>query len=213
VLLDSVVAAVDRLADERCTSRSGLVNQILAEYLSCPTPESRNRDIFSSMEKVFTGLDSFLFREQPSDSMVTIRSVLHYRYRPTVRYVLELYREPGPYLGELRITFRTQSSALLSLSEDFFRLWNALEVRSVAPLFPERIVPAAVEPGRYTRQLLCPGEEGGCSCEDLAQAIIGYIRALDAAMKEYFNGLNGEEDTERVIEADYRRRLKGRTVL
>lgn len=213
VLPESIVEAVDRLAGERRTSRSGLVNQILAEYLSCPTPESRNRDIFGCMEKLFSDLDSLLFQEQPSDSMIIVRSVLHYRYRPTARYALELYREPGPYLGELRVSFRTQSPALLGLSEDFFRFWDSLEECSVAPLFPGEKIPAAVGPGRYSRRLLCPGEESGYSCEEIAQAMLGYIRTLDSAMKEYFAGQDSGADTKRNIEADYRHRLKSRILL
>ena len=213
VLLDNVVDAVDQLACERSTSRSGLINQILAEYLSCPTPESRIRDIFDCMEKSFAALDNFQFREQPSDSMVSIRSALHYRYRPTARYSLELYREPEPYLGELKVSFRTQNSGLLELSEEFFRFWEDLEKRSVAPQFPEGKIPGSAEPGRFSRRLRCPKNESGCSCEKVAQAILNYIREFDSAMKEYFAGTDEAADTERTIEAEYWDRLKNFMVL
>ena len=212
VLLDSVVDAVDRLAGEQSTSRSGLINQILAEYLSCPTPERRNRDIFSCMEKLLNGLDSFLFQEQPSGSMVTIRSVLHYRYRPTARYVLELYREPGTYLGELRVSFRTQNRSLLELSEEFFQFWEALESGSISPLFPEGAVPASSGPGRYTRRMLCPDDESCPACEDVAQAVMDYIRSFDSAMRKYFDG-EGGANPEPEIEADYQKQLKHRVPL
>ncbi len=203
VLLDNVVDAVDQLACERSTSRSGLVNQILAEYLSCPTPESRIRDIFGRMEQLFAGIDSFQFREQPSENMVSLRSALHYRYRPTARYVLELYREPGPYLGELKVSFRTQSSGLLELSESFFRFWKSLEERGAASLFPGGEVSASAEPGRYLRRLRCPRNESDRSGEKIARAMLDYIRAFDSAMKEYFAGTEDAADTERRIEAEY----------
>ena len=213
VLLDNVVDAVDQLAYQRSTSRSGLVNQILAEYFSCPTPESRIRDIFDCMEKLFSGLDNFQFREQPSESMVSIRSALHYRYRPTARYALELYREPGPYLGELRVSFRTQNRDLLELSEDFFRFWETLEQRSVASLFPSGKIPDSAEPGRYSRRLRCPQDEDDRSCEKVAQAMLDYIRAFDSAMKEYFAGTDKDVDMECAIEAEYLDRLKNFTTL
>lgn len=59
VLLDDVVNAVDKMAYEKNTSRSNLINQILAEYLSCPTPEMRIKDIFDSVEGIIIGLDHF----------------------------------------------------------------------------------------------------------------------------------------------------------
>jgi predicted transcriptional regulator len=213
VLLDDVVDAVDKLAYERSTSRSSLINQILAEYLSCPTPENRIHNIFDCMEKMFSGLDNFQFHDQPSESMVSIRSALHYRYRPTVRYALELYREPGPYLGELRISFRTQNSELLELSEEFFRFWESLESRCIASLFQEGQIPCSAEPGRYSRRLRCPPSEEDRTCEKIAQAILSYIRAFDAAMKEYFAGTDNAADTGRNIETKYLEWLKNALIL
>jgi hypothetical protein len=211
VLMDEIVDAIDKLAYEQCTSRSGLINRILADYLSCPTPESRIRDIFSCMEEMFSGLDSFQFREQPSESMVTIRSALHYRYRPTVRYLLELYRETGEYLGELRISFRTQNRDLLELSEDFFRFWAQLENDACASLFPEGKIPCSIEPGRFTRRLLHPSGESSVTCESMAQTILDYIRLFDESMKEYF--ADGSADTKQHIINNYLKRLNRNDVL
>ena len=41
ILMDDVVAAVDRLAAQQGTSRSNLINQILAEHVCCTTPSSK----------------------------------------------------------------------------------------------------------------------------------------------------------------------------
>lgn len=213
VLLDDVVEAVDKLAYERSTSRSNLINQILAEYLCCPTPENRIRDIFGCMEKMFAGLENFQFRDQPSDSMISIRSALHYRYRPTVRYVLELYRKCEPYIGELRVSFRTQNEELLSLSEAFFRFWSKLESQWTAARFPGGEIPCTTEPGRYSRRLQCPRNEQDRTNERIAQAILVYIREFDSAMKQYFSGSDDLEDTERNIEEQYLDCLKKAIIL
>ncbi|MBQ1203294.1 MAG: ribbon-helix-helix protein, CopG family, partial [Loktanella sp.] len=45
VLSDDVVAQVDRLAYKAGTSRSAMINRILADYVSYVTPEQRLRDI------------------------------------------------------------------------------------------------------------------------------------------------------------------------
>ena len=46
ILMDDVVAAVDRLAAQQGTSRSNLINQILAEHVCCTTPEQQMRQVF-----------------------------------------------------------------------------------------------------------------------------------------------------------------------
>ena len=50
VLTDNVIRAVDAEAYRLGTNRSNLINQILAEHLSCVTPEMRMREIFDSAE-------------------------------------------------------------------------------------------------------------------------------------------------------------------
>ena len=52
VLMDDVVAAVDRLAYREGTSRSNMINRILAEYTQLSTPEQRMQDIFSAISAV-----------------------------------------------------------------------------------------------------------------------------------------------------------------
>ncbi len=213
VLLDELVDAVDKLAYERCTSRSNLVNQILAEYLSFSTPEDRIRDIFGDMEKLFADLDGFQFREQPSETMVSVRSALHYRYRPTVRYVLELYRRWEPYMGELRISVRTQNEDLLRLIRNYFQIWNTMENQWIGQYFPGGAVPCEIHPGRCTRRLRLPKGKESDSSRKIAQAILQYIRGFDSGMKTYFAGLEDPDETERRLEFDYRNHLKHSVIL
>ena len=90
VLMDEVVEAIDRMAYTRNTSRSNLINQILAEHVSYVTPEMRMRDIFSCLEQILSE-ECYQIQSQASDSMFSIRSPIRYKYRPTVRYSVELY--------------------------------------------------------------------------------------------------------------------------
>lgn len=213
VLLDEVVDAVDRLACKRSTSRSGLINQILADYLSCPTPEKRIRGIFSCMEKGFAGLDDFQFRDPPCGSVITVRSALHYRYRPTVRYTLELYRRCEPSIGELRVSMRTQSEPLLALSGAFFRFWSGMEDEWIGTCFPEDGIPCETEPARFSRRLQCPCEKENCTNEKIAEAILAYLREFDFQMKAYFAGAGNLDETERQLENQYGNYLKNAVIL
>ena len=56
VLQSDVVEAVDRLAYMRGTSRSALINQILAESVGYVTPERRMAEILETLSGQMTGL-------------------------------------------------------------------------------------------------------------------------------------------------------------
>lgn len=213
VLLDELVEEVDKLAYKRHTSRSSLINQILAEYLSFSTPESRIKDVFSDMEKLFSDLEGFRFRDQPSDTMISVCSALHYRYRPTVRYVLELYRRSEPYMGELRISVRTQNEDLLRLTYAYFQLWNKIENQWIGQYFPNGIVPCEILPGRCTRRLRLPKRKESEFPQKIAQAILDYICEFDAGMKTYFTELENPGEAERRLECSYREHLKHAAIL
>lgn len=182
VLSDDVIRAVDRAAYAMNTSRSNLINQILAEYVSYTTPEKRMKDIFDSLTAMIGGSQPFLIQSQGSDALLNIRSPLQVKYNPTIKYTVELFRDKDSGVGELRIMTRTQSGALLEQLRDFFLLFCQVETA-----FFQR---AGQQPPHYeidrgrlirTFALLHPG----CSNEEIGGAIGRYIKTVDGALKEY----------------------------
>ena len=126
VLSDDVIAEVDRAAYRSGLSRSAMVNRILAEAVSYVTPEKRMREIFSQAEALLTAGGVFQTLLQPSESMMSLRSSLAYKYNPNVRYSVEL--APGtPASGWLRVSLRSQNAALILYLGQFFRLWTKIE--------------------------------------------------------------------------------------
>lgn len=196
VLSDQVVEAVDRLAYARNTSRSALMNQILAEALSLSTPEQRMQSIFDRVEELVSG-DCFQILEQASNAMLSIRSALQLKYKPTVRYVVQLYPD-GEYLGELRVGFRTTSQSLLQAARGFCELWSSLEQEYLfsGPPGEGKIaqVPVTMEEGKWVRLLRRPDQPAEDAEEDAGRAIGCYIRAVDQVMKRYFAVLDQGSD-------------------
>jgi len=202
VLMDDVVEAIDRLAYAQNTSRSNLINQLLAEHVRFVTPEKRMRDIFSQIERMICGEDCFQVQAQPSEAMLAIRSALKYKYKPTAKYSVELYRNGGQSIGELRVSFRTQSRQLIDVLNRFFQLWVVLEEKHIGRFFPLGI-PYSIEDGRYSRRLALPREEENRSHEMLGNAIAGYIRMFDGVLKVYFAELDNMPVTIREMEKAY----------
>lgn len=133
VLADRVVDEVDRLAYRRGISRSALINEILAESLSLTTPEKRNSGIFEEIAALLYPGEIFRELAPPTRSVMSMRSALTYKYNPTVRYTVELFRDPSHVPGEeqgvLRVSVRSTSQALLADLHRFYRLWTGVERR------------------------------------------------------------------------------------
>ena len=90
MLSDDVVREVDLLAHKRGTNRSNLINQILAEYLGMTTPQRRINDVFQAIEEAVAPYGQLVPFFTPNDLTMSLKSSLEYKYRPTVKYVVEL---------------------------------------------------------------------------------------------------------------------------
>ena len=98
-LSDEVVHEVDALAHRMGTNRSALVNRILAEYVSVPTPERRWNDIFEAIEELMTPTRELVPFFSPGSSTMSLKSSLSYKYRPTVKYEVDLSNGDAQTMG------------------------------------------------------------------------------------------------------------------
>jgi len=186
MLSEDVVREIDNLAHRRGTNRSALVNQILAEYVNLTTPERRIGDIFRQIETLLSTDRELVPFVAPGASTMSLKSSLQYRYRPTVKYSVELYRNIDGALGELSVVFRTQSEELLAAMDRFFRLWKVIEDELIAGYLP-RPAEYALYAGRFTRTIALPVSRD-YSTNDIAGAISAYVRLFDRLMKGYLAG-------------------------
>lgn len=206
VLMDDVIKAVDEQAYRLGTSRSNLINQILAEHLSCVTPEMRMREIFAQMTELMNS--SFRIQEQRSPSLMTVKTALEYKYRPTINYKVELERSPQQYLGTLRVSIRTQSAALIDMFHSFFAYRAKLE-NSYLSRLGITSYSCEIGDGSFSRRLINTGALTG---EQAGEAIGEYIKDLDHAVKTYFAAPETFGESAPILEKDYRT-LLGRYII
>ncbi len=181
-LLDDVVRGIDRVAYLNGTSRSGMINRILAEYLRMSTPETRARRIISELGRAIEDYRDFRIHGESSGSLFAVKSSLSFKYNPTIRYSVALYQETGEFFGELRAVLRTQNTMLISRLELFFELWHRIETG-----YLDKAPRAVMDCGRYTRKLRVP--DMSVSADELGRAAAGYIRVLHDGMSAYFAAL------------------------
>ena len=85
MLNDEVVREVDAIAHRMGTSRSGLINQILAEYVNYTTPERRIHDVLSAVERLMEPSGELVPFFSPNTLSMSLKSSLEYKFRPTVK--------------------------------------------------------------------------------------------------------------------------------
>ena len=206
VLMDDVVEAIDRLAYERNTNRSNLINQMLAENVNFITPEMRMKDIFAELENILSE-SCYQILDRSSDSMFALRSPIRYKYRPMVNYTIELFREPKDIVGKLKVSFRTSSRNFTDAVEDFFTRWISMENACLSEVHPEGVL-SDFENAKYVRGFLKVSDENELSENEIAAAIGEYIKVLDKCIKFYFEHLHDEELIEKMIHTSYEEYLK-----
>lgn len=208
VLSDSVVEAVDIMARNAGLSRSAMINQLLAERVCYTTPEMRLKEILSAVQRSMD--EAFYLPEQSSGSTLSCRSTLKYRYKPTVRYSVEIYSRGGKKAGELRVSFRTQNTRLIEDLTGFFTCWSALEQKYIAASLNRNIV-YTVENGRFSRTFSMPSEK--ISGEELGMAVADYMAMFDGVMKRYFGELPDMEAANAAAEEEYARVIINQSVI
>lgn len=186
MLMDSVVSEIDKIALRENTNRSNLVNQILADYVSLMTPEKRIDNIFKNIEKLISDTSEMVPFVAPNQLTMSMKSSLKYKYRPTIKYSVQLYRIPGKAIGELNVNFRTQSSALLADITKFFRLWKRLEDAYISEYYEEGVIRYELYDNKLVRTIAVPKNRDYTN-EELGHAISAYIKMFDTLMKMYLN--------------------------
>lgn len=199
MLADEVVKAVDAMAAEQGTNRSNMINQILAEHLSLTTPEKHVGQIFDVIGNLMGGRGDYRMYSEPNNLTMSIKSVLRYHYRPTIRYEVEMQRSFTTTMGQLKILFRTTSSELLLELTRFYKLWIQLEGIYLHGYFGDNPPRYGMEPGRFTRTFAIYGE-GAYSDDEIGDAIGNYVATFDEILKGY---LSGEYKTTSDMESRY----------
>mgnify|MGYP004668155373 FL=1 len=199
MLSEDIMREIDLLAHKMGTNRSNLVNTILAERVKMQTPEQQINDIFSGIEQLLAASRELVPLFTPNTQRVAVRSSLEYKYRPTLRYEVELANgfSPNEPIGMLTANFRTQSQGLLELLGRFFRCLCRIESR-VLPLN----ISYSLDNGRFTRTLAYPVKRSGIdgsyilSSDEISQAITDYVRLIDSMLKACIGGADSHTLTD-----------------
>lgn len=197
VLMDDIVEAIDQLAYSLNTSRSNLINQILAEKVALVTPEQRLQRLFDELTSQLRPHQHFQIQTQAAEHMYSIKSALRYKYNPTIRYSFYIGQQTGRLTGELRIISRTQSEVLQAYLKHFFDLWSAIENDKEPAIWQQE------EGVKWLRVLRLDAFAGSSTYPYLADSLSNYIQTLDKGLKLYFSHIEQGHIEGRIIKTHH----------
>ncbi len=195
ILSDSVVSKIDMLALKKGTNRSNLINMILADYLSLTTPEMRIENIFRQVEKMLSVYDNIVPVLTPNRPTMSVKTTLEYKYRPTLKYDVHLYREiKNGAIGQLSVSLRTQSEALISVTDEFFEFFIRLE-GSYLPMMLKHPVKYCYGDVKFVRSIMFDSTKDN-DLNDVADSISAYIKCFDDIIKGTVSGKYSFEEAD-----------------
>lgn len=201
MLSQEVVNAVDVAAHRMGTSRSALIDSILANHLGVSTPEILARNIFQAMEDLVRPSQNLVALLAPNNSSLAVKSSLNYKYRPSIKY--EIAIDCAAMNGQLCVAMRTQSKTLIYQLSVFFKLWNLLEQTYCAPYLGHEIESFYID-GKYIRKIYFDNLTN-LSADEIAAIFSDYISFLDLRLRAFL------EERENIKEIEERFLMRLRT--
>lgn len=200
VLNEEVVRQVDRLAYEKGTSRSNLINQILAQSVGLLTDERRMDEIFQHACQMLADYPA-LQASRASETVMTVRSALNYKYNPSMRYSITVENRGGRAEGCVKASLRSQNRELVHHLRRFFTLWSRIEqAYGKEPRF-------SLDGARFSREFTIPPR-----MEDdrrrQARMVVAYVAAMNSAFNGYFGHADDMTGAVKEIERVYLEYLK-----
>ena len=181
LLNDEVVELLDKMARVNGLSRSSMIEKIVANAVGYETPEIRANTVFEEIEKLLSRSNTMRYLEQPSLYMASIMSALSYRYNPAIRYSVELVPKSS-YLGQLKVSLRTQNLTLIEHMSDFYTLYSFLEKK-----YYNENARHIIDGARFTRLFTFPRQT--ISTKQLANYLTVFVKDFDELLSLYFSNL------------------------
>ncbi len=201
VLSDELITLLDKVAYKKGLSRSNMINTLIAEYLSFETPEKRAADIVSNMQAIVNKSQSLKFLAQQSNNLASICSAISFKYNPTVKYTVELYKNNKNCLGELKVSLRSTSVSLLNAVNKFYWLFISLEKKHIGQ------VDCSVENEKFFRKLNI-FDADKLNTKTVGEIITSYVKNFNILLNMFFANLENVEKAYPKIEEVYLKNLK-----
>ena len=182
ILSEELVSLVDELAKKNNSSRSNQINNILANYFSYTTMDMQIDSILGFINNMLSKNDEFQFLENNCDRQLSVKTSLDYKYNPSLKYSIELYKNlVNDSIGDLKIIYRISSPELRVKLERYFNYIISFE-SSVNPT----LVKTSMYEQKFIRQFYIE-QDLNFTYDEIAESITEYVNNIDRTLKKYLN--------------------------
>lgn len=191
-MFDELIEVIDRLAYEKNTNRSQLINDILAKEVGLLTPEQRVSNIIDDIIRNIkirpTNLQLVTKNEGNSLQYGTF---LKYKYNPNIKYSFEFNTSNNKKYVMLKVNSRTTSRDLAAHLDNFFNIISYVDRQRSNEIHSSDInisMPRNSN-NRFCRVFLSGMQESARENE-VAKFLSNYLLMIDQSMKYYFTHYN-----------------------
>jgi len=188
VMTEEVLEKLDALAGKKGQSRSRTVNEILGDYFDLLPPQAKIDRVMEEIAGILAESHLLETLSKAKGSSLQCRGDIQYKYKPKVRYRLQLDGKSANKLATLHIVLRTQRAGFTRHLMDYFSLVQAVERADPEGFRLKGLVSEAFyyDGKKFSRDFYYPWQE-----EDLEPALIsnflgGYLMMLHEGMNRYF---------------------------
>lgn len=209
VLSDQVIEKIDREAMVRGSNRSQIINDILCQQFGVWTPDLKMNRVMDIMAERLGLVESMQMVSASRGNTLQLRTTVSYKYKPKLKYVIEMSGKVQPVLAQLKIYSRTTSEPFLQGLVMFFGYLSEFEesIASNIALRQVRSSGYSFEDNKFVKAFECDWTRTDVEAEAIAAYLCSYIQFLDEAIKMYFDYFGDWKHIDQQMKALFRKYL------
>lgn len=188
VLSEQVMGLIDREALMKGSNRSQMVNDILCRALGLSTPDIKMNQVMDMMLEALRAHEGMQMVSASHGNTLQLRTTVSYKYKPKLKYVIEMNSKANPLLATLRIYSRTTSEPFLQALVMFFGYLTEFEEQIEATIGHHSVRSSGYvfDDNKFSKRFECDWTASEVSSEAIAAYLSNYIQFLDDGLKLYF---------------------------
>lgn len=189
VLSEQVIEKVDREALIKGSNRSQIINDLLCESFGVWTPDLKMNQVMDLMSDALKEVETLQMVSATHGNTLQLRTTVSYKYKPKLKYVVEMSGKSHPVMAQLKIYSRTTSEPFLQCLVMFFGYLTDFEETVTASINHREVRSSgySYEDNRFIKQFLCDWTHSSVEAEAISSYLSNYIQFLDESIKMFFD--------------------------
>ncbi len=209
VLNDQVIEKIDREAIVSGSNRSQIINDIICQHFGVWTPDLKMNRVMDLMTERLGMLETMQMVSASRGNTLQLRTTVSYKYKPKLKYVIEMSGKAQTVLAQLKIYSRTTSEPFLQGLVMFFGYLSEFEENIASNIALRQVSSSgyAYDENKFVKAFECDWTRSDVEAEAIATYLTSYIQFLDEALKMYFDYFGNWKHIDHEMTALYRKHL------